>query len=118
MQEQTDTKTMPVTLTDAAAAHVGRIMAGQKNADQSLRIAVVTGGCSGNEYALTFVDNPEDGDIVYDWEGLRICIEGESVDKLAGTQIDYVAGKYGGGIRFTNPKATHECGCGTSFSTE
>jgi Fe-S cluster assembly iron-binding protein IscA len=30
--------------------------------------------------------------------------------------IDFVAGIYGGGFKFTNPNATGTCGCGTSFS--
>ena len=85
---------------------------------QALRVRVVTGGCSGYEYALEFVASPEQDDRCLETDGLRVYIAADSTDKLAGTVLDYVGGLYGAGLKFLNPKAVHSCGCGTSFSLE
>jgi len=105
-------------LTPAAVAHVTRTMERERLDDHSLRVAVITGGCSGYEYSLSFVDRPEPGDATIDADELCVFVAADSLDKLAGTVLDYVDGLYGAGLKFTNPHAVHSCGCGTSFSTE
>jgi iron-sulfur cluster assembly protein len=107
-----------LTLTPAAAAHVRRAIANEGLHGHGLRISVVTGGCSGHEYALDFVPAPHEGDTVYEFEDLKIFVDAASRDKLAGTVLDYVDSLSGGGLRFKNPNATRQCGCGTSFATE
>lgn len=87
-------------------------------ADHGLRISVVTGGCSGNEYALSFAAAPQEGDVVYCVDDVRVFVDATSAAKLGGTVLDYENSLSGGGLRFRNPNATHHCGCGTSFSTE
>ncbi len=116
--EPTTQDTTAFNLTPRAAAHVLKTMDRDGTGGQGLRVAVVTGGCSGYEYALSFCEQPETSDIVLEIDGLSVFVEGTSVDKLAGTVLDYVDGLYGGGLKFTNPQAVHTCGCGTSFSTE
>jgi iron-sulfur cluster assembly protein len=107
-----------LTLTPAAAAHVRRAIAKEGLTGHGLRISVVTGGCSGNEYALDFAPEPQDGDSVYEFGDLKVFVDAASRDKLAGTVLDYVDSLSDGGLRFKNPNATHHCGCGTSFATE
>jgi iron-sulfur cluster assembly protein len=105
-------------VTEKAAEHILKIMKKDGAEGQALRIAAVPGGCSGYEYAMEFAPEPRAGDHVFETNGLRVFIDAESLPRLAGTVIDYVSGVYGGGLRFTNPKAAHTCGCGTSFSTD
>ena len=111
-------ETPVLTLTPAAAAHVRRAIAKEGLQGHGLRISVVTGGCSGNEYALDFASTPSEGDTVYEFDDLKVFIDAASREKLAGTVLDYVDSLSGGGLRFKNPNATHHCGCGTSFATE
>lgn len=113
-----DTQSSPVSLTPAAADHIKRTMAKEGLAGHGLRVSVVTGGCSGNEYALAFAERPEPGDEELDCNGVRVFVDTASVRKLGGTVLDYVQSLSGGGLRFRNPNATHQCGCGTSFATE
>jgi iron-sulfur cluster assembly accessory protein len=115
---ETATSDAVFSLTPLATEHVLAIMKKDGIEGQGLRIAVVTGGCSGFEYAMKFQPEPEPGDRVIDAGGLRVFVEGTSIDRLAGSVLDYVAGPYGGSLKFINPKAVHTCGCGTSFSTE
>lgn len=83
--------------------------------DQGLRIAVVGGGCSGFQYALSF-DGKKDGDIVTAFDGVNVYVDEISVTYIAGTTLDYVEGLHNAGFRFDNPRATRTCGCGSSFS--
>ena len=82
----------------------------------ALRVSVVGGGCSGFSYQLGFDEHPQEGDQVLEYEGVRVLVDGTSAQYLAGTEIDFVSSLHGGGFRFSNPKATHTCGCGSSFS--
>jgi len=81
-----------------------------------LRVAVVGGGCSGFSYQLTFDERARDEDVSIEYDGVRVVIDPTSAPYLAGTEIDFVSSLHGGGFKFSNPKATHTCGCGSSFS--
>ncbi len=81
-----------------------------------LRVSVVGGGCSGFSYQLGFDEQPQGDDVTVEYEGIRVVIDPTSAQYLNGTQIDFVSSLHGGGFKFSNPKATHTCGCGSSFS--
>ncbi|TMA58560.1 MAG: iron-sulfur cluster insertion protein ErpA [Deltaproteobacteria bacterium] len=81
-----------------------------------LRVAVVGGGCSGFSYQLDFDDTMREDDLVLEYDGIRVLVDATSAEYLAGTEIDYVSTLHGGGFKFSNPKATHTCGCGSSFA--
>jgi len=105
-------------VTPQAADHILAIMKKEGIEGQGLRIRVVPGGCSGYEYAMDFTAAPQPEDEVLQAGALRVFIERGSVDKVAGTVLDYVAGQWGSGaLKFSNPQAAHTCGCGTSFAT-
>jgi iron-sulfur cluster assembly accessory protein len=119
MAEQTiqSTKETPeLRLTDAAIRQVKALLAREKLEGHGLRVAIADGGCSGFSYQLNFDKEQKPGDTILDLDNLKIYIDPTSAQHLQGTVIDYVAGLYGGGFKFTNPNATGTCGCGTSFS--
>ena len=103
-------------LTDNAIQQVKRLLTRDKHEDFGLRISVTNGGCSGLSYQLKFEKEPTPEDIVLVRDGLNVYVDSTSASYLKGTVIDFVAGIYGGGFKFTNPNATGTCGCGTSFS--
>jgi iron-sulfur cluster assembly accessory protein len=107
-----------LSVTPKAADHILSIMKNEGAEGQALRIRTVPGGCSGFEYALDFVPVPQPEDAIVEAEGLRVCVDQGSIERLAGMVIDYVTGQYGGSLQFINPRAAHTCGCGTSFSNE
>jgi len=82
----------------------------------ALRVSVVGGGCSGFSYQLTFDDQTQEGDTVTEYGGVRVLVDPTSAQYLVGTQIDFVSSLHGGGFKFSNPKATRTCGCGSSFN--
>jgi iron-sulfur cluster assembly accessory protein len=83
---------------------------------EALRVSVTDGGCSGFSYKLDFDNQQRPTDVVLELDGVSVYVDSASAPYLKGTVIDYVAGLYGGGFKFTNPNATGTCGCGTSFS--
>jgi iron-sulfur cluster assembly accessory protein len=82
----------------------------------ALRVSVVGGGCSGFSYQLTFDEHAQEGDQVLEYDGVSVLVDATSAPYLEGTEIDFVSSLHGGGFKFSNPKATHTCGCGSSFS--
>jgi len=113
-QETTDHRALE--LTDAAIRQVKTILARENMPDYGLRVAVVSGGCSGFSYGLDFEKQARPDDVVLTMEGLKIFLDPSSAHHLAGTVIDYVSSLQESGFRFTNPNAKSTCGCGTSFS--
>jgi iron-sulfur cluster assembly accessory protein len=117
MSELANTHEATVSLTPKAVEMVREVRTKEGFTDQhALRVSVVGGGCSGFSYQLTFDDQQQEGDTVSEYEGVRVLVDSTSAQYLAGTQIDFVSSLSGGGFKFSNPKATHTCGCGSSFN--
>ena len=86
--------------------------------DHGLRLGVTKGGCSGYEYSVKFAAQPSEVDSVFETGGIRVFVAADSEELLSGTVLDYVDGLSGAGLRFVNPNAAHECGCGSSFAAD
>jgi iron-sulfur cluster assembly accessory protein len=107
----------PIELTPSAVEAVRKIRAKEGLSERhALRVGVVGGGCSGFSYQLDFDDQAQDGDVVLAYGDVQVRVDAASLQYLEGLRIDYVASLSGGGFKFVNPKATHTCGCGSSFS--
>jgi iron-sulfur cluster assembly protein len=110
---------VPITLSARAAKELKELMASQEKADSALRVWVAGGGCSGLQYGLALDDSqPEQGDQVFEHEGVKIFVDELSLQYMAGSSVDYVDDTLGGGFKIENPNATGSCGCGSSFKTE
>ena len=106
-----------VNLTDAAAAKLRELTAEETNPAIGLRVYVYSGGCSGFRYGMMLEDAPTPEDRVLDVSGIKVYVDGQSVDLLKGSQIDYVDTLMGAGFTVNNPNAVAACGCGSSFRT-
>lgn len=105
-----------VTITEKASNEIKRIM--EENnilSDFGLRIGVKGGGCSGLSYTLGFDGETKDGDLIIEFDGVRLFIDGKSLFYLSGTELDFSSGLNGKGFIFNNPNANKTCGCGDSF---
>jgi iron-sulfur cluster assembly accessory protein len=106
-----------VSLTDAAASKLQELTKEEANPDIGLRVYVYSGGCSGFRYGMMLEDAPTPEDNVLNANGIKVYVDGQSIDLLQGSQIDYVDTLMGAGFTVNNPNAVAACGCGSSFRT-
>lgn len=117
--ETTETTIKPlVNLTPLAAQKVSALLAEKKLNGYGLRVFVSGGGCSGFQYGMAFENTTEDGDFVFDSNGVRVYLDSTSAMYLEGATVDYVDSLMGGGFKIENPNAVTTCSCGQSFGTE
>ncbi len=104
-----------ITVTDGAARKI-RQLAEREGAEPSLRVRVVAGGCSGFSYELGFDAAEAEDHIVPAADGVRVLVDPRSAPIVEGSTLEFNEALLGGGLRMKNPRATHECACGDSFS--
>ena len=104
-----------VVLTDPAAGKVRALLAQEGRDDLALRVAVQPGGCSGLRYQLFFDERSLDGDVVKDYDGVKVVTDRMSAPYLGGASIDFVDTIEKQGFTIDNPNATGSCACGDSF---
>jgi len=106
-----------ITLTEAAAGQLQKILDEKGLRDYGLRVFVAGGGCSGMQYGMTFAEAPMDGDEIFEEQNIRLIVDPGSLTYLMGAEIDYIDSLMGGGFRIENPNAVQSCSCGSSFRT-
>jgi iron-sulfur cluster assembly protein len=105
-----------IEITDKGAEKVHEFLASQQ-ADTTvagLRVGVRGGGCSGFQYQLAF-DEQRESDVVFESHGLKLLVDGESLQFVRGSTIDYEESLQGAGFKVNNPNVVAACGCGSSF---
>jgi iron-sulfur cluster assembly accessory protein len=108
---------MAIMLTKKAEDKVKEILSEQPETYAGLRIQVVGGGCSGFQYRMGFDKNFNDqSDQIYEFDGLRVFVDKQSLLYMDGAEVDYIEGLHGAGFKFNNPNVSGSCGCGNSFS--
>ena len=106
-----------ISITPAAEAHVRRQLV--RHGAEALILGITESGCNGYMYELEWL-----GERVREAEGLKrfdfgdmtICVANEHWSLVRGTEIDYVTEGLNSALRFNNPNAVSECGCGESFA--
>ncbi len=106
---------MAVTLTPAAARHV-TLMLEKRGRGLGLRVGTKKSGCSGFAYEVDYADALAEGDRVFESHGVTLVVDGASLERIDGMEIDYVRSSLlSQGFEFRNPNVTDTCGCGESF---
>ena len=106
---------MAITLTGAAADRIKSFLQ-QRGQGLGLRLAVRTSGCSGMAYVLEFIDELDEGDIVFEDQGVKVVVDPKSMAYIDGTELDFAREGLNEGFKFNNPNVKDECGCGESFN--
>ena len=110
-----------INVTEMAAEKINKALTEQEMAGKSLRLGVFPGGCGGGyQYALGF-DDRNDNDTTFEASGLKLLVNNDDVEKIKGTEIDYIVTEMGEGFRVNNPNPAPEgkkgeCGCGSESS--
>ncbi len=105
-----------ITRTSMAAEKFKQICSASGKEGHALRFGIRPGGCSGYEYILGFSEAPGEDDLVFSSYNVEMHINSSIVDKLMGSEIDFIEGLNGSGFKISNPNAKSSCGCGSSQS--
>ncbi|XPE60298.1 iron-sulfur cluster assembly protein IscA [Shigella flexneri] len=100
---------------DSAAARVNTFLANFAAKGLAWRLGRENLRMFGMAYVLKLVDEPTPEDIVFEDKGVKVVVDGKSLQFLDGTQLDFVKEGLNEGFKFTNPNVKDECGCGESF---
>ena len=116
MSQQVTYHAKGVNLTDKGAEKVREFLLSQGLGESSagLRVGVRGGGCSGFQYQLAF-DEQRENDAVFESHGLKLLVDGDSLQFVRGSTIDYEESLQGAGFKVNNPNVVAACGCGSSF---
>lgn len=104
-------------ISDTAVDKIKEMLAQEEIPNMFLRLGVQPGGCSGFSYGMGFDDEQHYDDKVFEINGLKVLVEGDSLKYLDGLEIDFEESGMSGGFTINNPNATATCGCGSSFRT-
>ena len=105
-----------VTLTDAAATHVKRLMDQAETDVIGLRVGVKTAGCSGMQYDVQYATDQKPFEDKIEEKGITLLIDPAAVMFLIGSEMDWQEDKFAARFVFNNPNEVARCGCGESFS--
>lgn len=81
-----------------------------------VRVRVISGGCSGLTYKMTFDRETNPDDQVFEDNGIKVVTDLKSFLYLFDTTLEYSSGLDGKGFYFNNPNASRTCACGESFA--
>ena len=103
-----------VRMTPSAAGHVRRQL--NRAGAHAVRVSVNRSGCSGYMYQIDYVTVPRAEDREFKVaEDLSLFVDPDALPLVQGTEIDLVVEGLNSSLKFRNPNAQVECGCGESF---
>ena len=115
-ETMSETSERGIIVTESAAKRIAFLREQEQVGSANLRIAVSGGGCSGFQYGLSFDDQTNPDDRVFERDGVAVVIDDVSLDLLNGAEVDFVEDLMGASFQIRNPNAASSCGCGNSFS--
>lgn len=107
---------MAITLTDAAAQRIKRILANDASGGIALRVGLKKVGCSGMAYTYDIARDIKEDDQVFEKDGAKLVVDAATFVYLIGSQLDYLRDGLKESFKFHNPNEKAACGCGESVS--
>ncbi|MDY6802602.1 MAG: iron-sulfur cluster assembly accessory protein [Cyanobacteriota bacterium] len=105
-------------LSSAAEKEIARLLTKQDNPKNLFRLGVKKGGCCQFSYAMEFDKEVRPSDKVFEFDTVRVVVDGDHLNYFDDLTLDYSEDLMGGGFRFKNNLATTTCSCGNSFAIE
>ena len=113
LKEQVDTSS--ITVTPRAAQKFLSILESENKKGWGMRFEERLSGCNGFEYALDYSEKADpEKDQIFESNGIEVHVEKAKIDRLVGSEIDYLDGLQGAGFKISNPNVKSSCSCGTS----
>lgn len=102
-----------VSITDSARIKIAKLCMEHQ---QSVRLAIESGGCNGFSKVWNFTDDIHSDDVIFHCDTGVLVIDSVSLDIISGAEIDYQDDLSGAFFTIKVPAAKSSCGCGISFS--
>jgi iron-sulfur cluster assembly accessory protein len=105
---------MPILISDKAAGQLSTLLAEQGKTGAVLRVWVAGLGCSGYRYGMGIDDKePEEGDQIFESNGIRVVIDAQSLSSMDGSTVNWVEepDNTGFAIENPNPAPERDCSC-------
>lgn len=112
-----DDRTETITLTEAAADRIRKLLEEKSLSGHALRVFVSGSGCSGLQYGMAFEPQPRETDERFAFRDVDVVVDPVSITYLTGSKIDFVDDLMGGSFRIENPNAVAGCACGQSVGS-
>ena len=109
-----------IDVTAPAVEKLRTILEEEQTPGSAIRVIMVPSG-HGAQYMWTLESEPRADDVVNEYDGVRILIDGDAAPIMEGAQIDYVDDFTRSGFIITNPNMPSSgggcgsggCGCGS-----
>ena len=108
---------MTIQLTESAAKQIKAQLA-KRGKGLGLRVGVKKTGCSGWAYTYDYADDVKGSDQVFEAHDAMLVVDGESLEFLNGSTVDYVREGLKQAFKVDNPNVDATCGCGESFTVK
>ena len=108
---------MTIQLTESAAKQIKARLA-KRGKGLGLRVGVKKTGCSGWAYTYDYADDVKGSDQVFEAHDAKLVVDGESLEFLNGSTVDYVREGLKQAFKVDNPNVDATCGCGESFTVK
>ena len=108
----TEVQTQAITLTPAAAGIV-RDLCKERNLNDTYALRVYVAGrtCSGFQYGMALDNEARETDSTFETEGLKVLVDEQSMQYMAGCTVDYIDNERGKGFLVENPNQSPACSC-------
>jgi iron-sulfur cluster assembly accessory protein len=108
----TEIQTQTIVLTPAAAGMV-RDLLKERNLDETFALRVYVAGrtCSGFQYGMALDNEPRETDSTFETEGVKVLVDDQSIQYMAGCTLDYIDDERGKGFLVENPNQAPACSC-------
>ncbi len=101
---------MAISLTQPAADRVKNHLE-TRGKGIGLRLGVKKTGCNGFAYVVNYADVVNEGDVVFEDNGVTVVVDPQSLELIDGTVVDFVKEGLNEAFSFRNPNVNGECGC-------
>ena len=105
-----------ITITPEATSKINELIAEENNPDMKLRMFVQGGGCAGFSYGFTFDTEKNEDDFEFPVGITTVLVDSMSMQYVENATVSYIDDLTGSRFSISNPQATTNCGCGSSFS--
>ena len=84
-----------IKMTPLAIQNVKRLQSEYDASDFGLRFGLTGGGCSGYKYVLELESGPDEGDHIFEFDGVKVFLSPKDAEKLKDSTIDWTCSLVG-----------------------